>query len=178
MEPNNQTSREEKVLLNATLCFPVKGDEILLGIKTKKIGQGCWNGYGGGIDNEETPEQSVLRELEEESKIKASESALEKVAIIDFQNTKTDGTVFICRVHVYLLHQWSGDFQATDEMASPTWFKKQELPLDKMMPADKEWLPIVLAGKKVIGKAKYGPFQETLLEKMELQYVDSFPDIH
>jgi len=32
--------RKEKVLLNATLCFPVKEDKILLGLKMKKIGNG------------------------------------------------------------------------------------------------------------------------------------------
>ena len=168
--------RKEKVLLNAVLCFPVKEDKILLGLKMKKIGQGCWNGYGGGIDDEETPEQSMIRELKEEAKVKAFPNALEKVAIIDFKNTKTDGNVFVCRVHIYLLHQWEGDFQPTDEMASPTWFEKKDLPLDGMMPADREWLPIVLAGKKIIGEAEYGPFQKTLLKNVELQYVDSFSD--
>ena len=168
--------QKEKVLLNATLCFPVKEDKILLALKMKKIGKGCWNGYGGGIDDEETPEQSMIRELEEEAKVKAFPNALVKVAIIDFRNTKTDGNVFVCRVHVFLLHQWEGDFQQTDEMASPTWFEKKDLPLDGMMPADREWLPIVLAGKKIIGEAEYGPFQKILLKKVELQYVDSFSD--
>ncbi len=168
--------QEEKVLLNATLCFPVREDKILLGLKMKKIGQGCWNGYGGGIENGETPEQSMIRELWEESKVKTFPNALEKVAIIDFHNIKTDGNLFICKVHIYLLHQWEGDFQPTDEMADPTWFRKQELPLDSMMPADREWLPIVLAGKKIIGEAKLGPFQKTLLERVKLQYVDSLSD--
>ena len=168
--------RKEKVLLNAVLCLPVKEDKILLGLKMKKIGKGCWNGYGGGIDDEETPEQSIMRELEEEAKVKAFPNALEKVAIIDSRNNKTDGSVFVCRVHIYLLHQWEGDFQPTDEMAKPTWFKKKELPLDEMMPADREWLPIVLAGKKIIGEVEYWPFQKTLLKKVELQYVDSFSD--
>ena len=166
--------QKEKVLF--TLCFPVKEDKILLALKMKKIGQGCWNGYGGRIDDEETPEQSMIRELEEEAKVKAFPNALEKVAIIDFKNTKTDGNVFVCRVHVYLLHQWEGDFQPTDEMASPTWFEKKELPLDGMMPADREWLPIVLDGKKIIGEAQYGPFQKTLLKEVKLRYVDFFPD--
>ena len=168
--------RKEKVLLNATLCFSVKEDKILLALKMQKIGQGCWNGYGGGIDDGESPEQSIIRELREEAKVKAFPNALEKVAVIDFKNTKTDGNVFVCMVHVFLLHQWEGDFQPTDEMASPTWFEKKELPLDGMMPADREWLPIVLAGKKIIGEAEYGPFQKILLKNVELQYVDSFSD--
>jgi 8-oxo-dGTP diphosphatase len=166
--------QEEKILLNATLCYLSKGEKILLGLKAKKIGQGCWNGYGGGIDGRETPEQSVLRELFEEAEIKASEKSLEKVAIVDFHNTNSDSRSFICRVHVYFVYQWEGEPQETEEMLKPTWFDKNSLPLSEMMLADKEWLPIVLSGKKIIAEVHYGPFQKTLLEKVKLRYVDYF----
>lgn len=166
---------EEKTLLNATLCFLVKSGKVLLGFKTEKIGKDCWNGYGGGINDGETPKQAALRELEEESGVIVLPEFLEKTAIIDFHNTKSDGSVFICRVHVYLASKWTGEPQATNEMTNPMWFDVSQLP-DKMMPADKEWLPIVLSGKKIMATAKLGPFQKTLLGKVELQRVDSFPD--
>jgi 8-oxo-dGTP pyrophosphatase MutT (NUDIX family) len=166
--------QEEKILLNATLCFPIKDGKVLLGLKAKKIGQGRWNGYGGGIDGEETPEQSILRELAEEAKITASADSLEKVAIVDFHNTNSDGFAFTCRVHVYFVSQWEGEPQETEEMLKPTWFKKDSLPLDGMMPADREWLPVVLTGKKIIAEAYYAPFQKILLGKVRLHYVDSF----
>ena len=40
--------RKKKIV--ATLVFPVKGDEVLLVRKTKKIGVGLWNGFGGGVE--------------------------------------------------------------------------------------------------------------------------------
>jgi len=169
-----KTMREEKVLLNATLCFPIRGDKILLARKTKKIGQGCWNGYGGGIEDGETPEQSMIRELEEESGVIASPEALEKMAIVDSHNTKSDGGIFVCRVHVYFLHQWAGEFEPTEEMVDPTWFDKQNLPFAEMMPADKEWLPLIISGQKIIAEVKYSPFQQSLLSKMRIQRVNSF----
>ena len=165
--------REEKVLLNATLCFPVRGDEILLGLKAKKIGRGCLNGYGGGVEEGETEKQSMVRELREESQVVASEENLEKVAIIDFHNMKSDGEVFVCRVHVYFLRDWEGEFEETDEMLQPTWYKKSAVPYERMMLADRFWVPPVIEGRKVVGKAKYGPYQETLLEDVELKFVDS-----
>lgn len=169
--------QEEKILLNATLCYPIRDGKILLGMKAKKIGQGSWNGYGGGIDGEETPEQSASRELAEEVKIKASEDSLEKVAIVDFHNTNSDGTAFTCRVHVYFVSQWEGEPQETEEMLKPTWFDKDALPLDKMMLADRYWLPLVLAGKKIVAEAHYGPFQKTLLGEVKLRCVDSFSQV-
>ncbi len=56
---------EEKTLLNATVCLLVKDDEVMLGIKTKKIGAGCRNGYGGGIEPDELIKEAAIRELEE-----------------------------------------------------------------------------------------------------------------
>ncbi len=168
--------QEEKVLLRATLCFLTKDDKVLLAMKTKKIGQGCWNGYGGGIEQGETPLQSILRELSEEAKVDVSTDSFDRVATVYFNNTKADGNTFVCKVYVFLVHRWSGEPQSTDEMASPTWFEKNKLPFENMMPADKVWLPVVLAGKKIMARASYGPFQKTLLGEVNITYVDYFSD--
>ena len=165
---------KEKSLITATLCFLIKDDKVLLSLKTRKIGQGCWNGYGGKIEAGETPEGAILRELSEEAEIKASRDFLTKVAIIDFQNVKVGQLEPVCRVHIYLLDRWQGEPQSSEEMLAPTWFKKGELPFEKMLPADIIWLPLILAGKKIIGYAKYDSSQKILLGKFKLRYVNSF----
>ncbi len=167
--------QEEKVLLNATLCFLVKGEEILLALKADKIGQGCWNGYGGGIERGETPIQSAIRELREEARIEAVQQDLDKVAIIDFHNIRNHKNRFTCKVHVYFVRDWQGEAQATAEMEKPTWFNKNSLPLETMMIADKYWLPIALKGKKMVAEFCYGPFQKTLLGEIKINLVESFP---
>ena len=167
---------EEKTLINATVCFPTKEGEILLALKTKKIGQGCWNGYGGGIELGETSRSATIRELFEESGITAKESGLEKVAVIDFHNTKSDSSTFVCRVHFYLLSSWSGTPQETEEMITPTWFPARSLPLNKMMPADKIFIPLVLSGKKILGTVHYGPFQKELLREPSFTEVQILGD--
>ena len=168
---------EEKTLLNAVLCFPVRTGEVMLGLKLQKIGAGKLNGWGGGIESGEMPIQAMIRELFVESGgVKTEPGDYEKVAVIDFHNTKTDGTAFVCRVHIYLLLRWEGEFRTTDEIANPRWHRRDGLPLDEMMPADRAWLPPILAGRKLIGRAKYGPFQRELLEPMEIRYVVAFRD--
>jgi len=167
--------QEEKVLLSATLCFLVKDKEVSLAKKKKKIGQGCWNGYGGGIKLGETPVQAALRELFEEAKVIALPENLEKVAVIDFHNTKTDGTTFICKVHVYMVYQWQGEPKETEEMGKPKWFEKEFLPLGEMMLADRKWLPIVLSGKKITAEFYYRPFQKRLWSEEKIQLVEFFP---
>ena len=104
--------REEKVLYNATACFLIKENKILLGLKTQKIGENCWNGYGGGIKKGEIPIEAALRELKEETEgIVAFPEYLKKIAIVDFHNIKSDGETFVCKVHFYLVRQWEGEAQ-------------------------------------------------------------------
>jgi len=164
--------REEKVLIDATICFLVKDGKILLAEKADKIGKGCWNGYGGGIENGETPEQSAVRELEEEAGVIADRGSMEKVAIVDFHNTKSDGKSFVCRCHVYLIKKWSGEPRETIEMLRPTWFDVNSLPFEKMMPADKIWLPRILAGEKITAEAHYSPFQQELLGEVVVEEME------
>jgi ADP-ribose pyrophosphatase YjhB (NUDIX family) len=173
---------KEKVLLNATVCLLVSEGKVLLALKMKKIGAGCWNGYGGGIRKGETVKQAAIRELREESGkkngnvfITTSARHLEKVAVIHFYNTKSDGQTFVCKVHFFIVRKWKGTAVTTDEMANPTFFDKSELP-EKMMPADRIFLPLILSGKKIIGSAKYGPFQKELLEDMIIEEVCEFAE--
>jgi len=173
---------EEKVLLNATVCLLIKKDKVLLGLKTKKIGAGCRNGYGGGIEEGETIINAAIRELEEETGkkvgntfITTSPRYLEKVAIIDFENTKSDGISFICRVHFFIVRKWIGEAVDTDEMTDPQFFKIDDLPLSQMLPADSKYFPLILRGKKILAKAKYGPYQKELLGPVSIEEVSSFP---
>jgi len=170
--------KEEKVLAHATACFLIKEDKVLLAIKGRHIGEGCWNGYGGGIDPGEKLRDATVRELKEETsgKVIVQPEYLKKIAEIDFHNTKSDGNVFVCKVHFYTTKKWEGDPVETEEMLNPTWFDINNLPLGKMMPADKKWLPIALSGKKIKASPKLGPFQKTLLEDFEIEEVDSFSE--
>lgn len=165
---------EEKTLLYNTLVFPIRAKRILMALKTRKIGAGYWNGYGGGIEEGENLRSAACRELREESGLNVNPKDLRKVALIDFHNTKTDGTEFVCRVHVYFVDIWSGEAKDSEEMLWPTWFDLREPPLHKMMPADREWLPPLLAGKKIVVTVRYGPFQKELLGPVEIQEVSSF----
>lgn len=168
---------EEKTLINATAVFLVRERKVLLARKTRKIGKDCWNGYGGGIENDESVKEAAAREFQEEAGgAIVSPNNLEKIAVVDFHNTKSDGGTFVCRVHVFLAREWQGEASGTEEMATPTWFDVRNLPLGEMMPADKDWLPLALNGKKLITKAYLGPFQKEKLRETEIIFVDSFPD--
>lgn len=151
-----------------------EGKEVLLARKTRHIGKGRWNGYGGGLEPGENLLTCAVRETRQESGLEVSSTDLEKVAEVTFHNTKSDGRNFSCLVHVYIISRWRGEPRASEEMMEPTWFPLANLPVSQMMPADSIWLPLILAGKKIIGTAHYGPFQRSLLRPVEITEVGRF----
>lgn len=169
---------EEKVLFNATVCLPMKGSKVLLGFKTRKIGALCWNGYGGGVEDGESVLECAVRELEEECGLKTKISDLEKVAVADFHNEKSDGSVYVCRVHFFITKNWEGEPSETKDgaMINPTFFDINNLPFDQMMPADKEFFPMIFGGKKIFIESHYTPFQKELKRKIEIKEVQYLPE--
>lgn len=143
-------------------------------MKTRKIGMGCWNGYGGGIEEGESVVECAVRELEEESGLKAMPEDLEKMAIVDFHNEKTDGSLFVSRVHFFLAKNWGGEIKETEDgaMINHTFFDIKDLPYEKMMPADREFFPLILNGKKVLVESHYTLFQKELKRKVEIREVE------
>ncbi len=155
---------EEKVLLLATLVFPVRDGKVLLARKMRKIGQGLLNGWGGGVDSGESITASAVREFREETGgAEVKEEDLEKFGIVHFKNHKTDGTVFVCVVHVFVVRNWTGSIVSTAEMDSPQWYPVESLPEQELMLADRFWLPRMIVGETGIAHAEYGPYQKTLI---------------
>ena len=74
----------ERPTLKATLCIPINGDEILLGMKKRGFGIGKYNGFRGKVKLGETIEEATLRELQEESGLCSKVEHLKKAAEIDF----------------------------------------------------------------------------------------------
>lgn len=52
--------------LETTLLLLRKGNEILLAMKKRDFGVGKYNGIGGKLEENETPEMAMLRETKEE----------------------------------------------------------------------------------------------------------------
>lgn len=54
-------------MLNYTLCFLIKGSDVLMLFREKNPNRGKWNGVGGKIEPSETPEEGCRREVLEET---------------------------------------------------------------------------------------------------------------
>lgn len=138
-------------MLNCTLVYCLKDNYILLGKKKRGFAEGKINGYGGKVQEGESFEEAAVRELFEESKIKASVKDLEKVAVLDYFFTDVPPEKnWDQKVHVYILRKWEGIATETEEMR-PGWYKMDKLPSEQMWSDDPFWLHMVFEGKKIIG---------------------------
>jgi len=169
----------QKTLKEASLVFVRRGQEVFLARKTKHIGAGLLNGFGGGIDEGETPAQGAARELFEEAGLEASPEDLEQVALAIFHNELEGGGESESRVHVFIVDMENciGDIELNPtEMVDGRFRDVKNLPLNEMMPADKIWVPLVLDGKKLRIEARYSPYQKELIGKVRLRPVTTFSD--
>ena len=127
-----------------TVCYVLKGSppqEILLGMKKLGMGEGKYNGFGGKIEVGETPAEAAARELEEESGLKVTLADLDAMGHVDFLHDDE-------RMHVFVVFDWTGVPQESDEMV-PSWFGVEQIPYGQMWPTDRNWLPHVLTGRRI-----------------------------
>ena len=146
-----------------TLCFIHDSDKILLAMKKRGFGEGWWNGYGGKLNPGESVEEAAIRELEEESGIKASK--IEKMGFLVFEGEEDADF----HTHIFRVHEYSGEPVETEEM-SPGWFAHNKIPFENMWPDDIHWMPLFLRGQKFTGRFR---IEDRTIVDYELSEVDS-----
>ncbi|KAJ2915875.1 hypothetical protein MD484_g4536, partial [Candolleomyces efflorescens] len=151
--------REIKTVKHYTNAFIVHDGKILLGMKKRGWGIGKFNGFGGKVDQGETPLEAAKRELEEEAGIQAP---LEYAGTLIFL---TDDVEWAFHIHIYRADTYTGTVTESEEM-KPEWFSASEdtatdlppIPFDRMWETDDAWLPLLIAKKTFIGRADFvGP---------------------
>jgi len=144
----------------ATLCYLLKDNKILLGYKKEGFGKSNYNGFGGKVKPHETIEEASLREVNEEIGVTATLQDLTKVGKLTFYFPHKPEWNQI--VHIYLLRKWNGIPQESNEMI-PKWFDTSNIPYNQMWPDDLYWLPLVLKGKGIEASFTFSPDHKSVL---------------
>ncbi len=147
---------------DATLCFLIRGDppaEILLGFKKTGLGAGKYNGFGGGVEADETIVEAAVREVQEEIGVRIAEGDLQHAAQLTF--TFPANPIWNQEVYVYLTKTWDGEPVESIEMI-PAWFAVDDIPYERMWEDDLHWLPRILAGERIRGWFTFREDNETV----------------
>lgn len=129
-----------------TVCFIRQDNKVLLCLIEYSPTTRIWNGIGGFLEEGETLEEAVVREIKEETYLILKPGDLKKVAEIPHLKFK---------LTVFLTDKWSGKIKIKEPtIKEMKWFDIDDLPFDQMHSDNKYWLPQVLEGKlikKVVG---------------------------
>ena len=155
----------------ATLCFPIKGDEVLLAEKQKKLGAGYLNGFGGKAEIEDNNIYDTnIRETEEEIGIRLK--TVKKMGEIRFHNPSSDNELKNMMVHIFTTTDWDGEPTETDEMKKIAWYKISDLDYNKFLSADRLFMPQILTGKCMEGLIEYN--DDWSVKTCDIYEVDGF----
>jgi ADP-ribose pyrophosphatase YjhB (NUDIX family) len=141
-----------------TLAIIEDGDKALLAMKKRGFGEGWWNGYGGKVQQDESIEDAMVRELREESGLVAKQ--FRERAVIEFYS---EGSDFEVEMHIFEVTAHHGELIETEEMA-PQWFLKHKIPYETMWPSDREWMPLFFQGKDFDGRVVFDESTQTYVE--------------
>ena len=110
-------------MLNTTLCYIERGDEYLMLHRVKKendINRDKWIGLGGKFEEDESPEECLLREVYEESGLRLTSWRYR--GIVTFVNTKCSSEY----MHLFTADGFEGTVGPCDE-GELEWINKSEL---------------------------------------------------
>lgn len=122
-----------------SVCFPIRGNQVLL----FKIQYGendlKWNGIGGWVEVGETLEGGLQREIQEEIGIIIDLKKLHKKLVLKDQlGEGKDLVVFTLEVEEF-------EPRITDtSIKEYKWFDRNNVPFDQMWPGNEKWLPNVI----------------------------------
>lgn len=150
-----------------TICYVIRGNQILLGLKKINTGQGLFNGFGGHVEKGETVRQAAIRELQEESGLEALTIKKCGLSLVAEDNKP------ISELHFFLATEYQNDPQTTEEM-DPQWFFLNQIPYDRMWPTDRYILPLFINFEKNISYFHLSPNSQRILE-YEVQPVSQLP---
>lgn len=127
------------------LTYVFDGDKVLLILKKTGMGNGYFNAPGGHIELEETMYEAAIRETKEETGLDVEN--LEERGVLRFQFKS--GIRMIG--YVFVTSSFSGELINECEETKPFWTKIEDIDYSTMWEDDREWLPLLLDGKKFEG---------------------------
>jgi 8-oxo-dGTP pyrophosphatase MutT (NUDIX family) len=132
-----------------TIGLPIKSHRfVLLAQRRKGMGIGLWTGYGGRIKPRETPYNCIVRECWEEARITVNNA--QRVGDLVVEIWISGNLAMIMDISLFIIDDWEGDPQDSEEMENGRLFSLDEIPLESMFPADKIWVHSVLNGSRLI----------------------------
>jgi len=129
-------------VINTTLCYVTRGDEVLMLHRTRKANDpnhDKWIGLGGKFEDRESPEDCVVREVWEETGLTLTSYRYR--GIVTFVNDRYETEY----MHLFTADGFTGTMIPCDE-GDPEWIRKEDLGKLPQWEGDKIFLRLLDEG--------------------------------
>ena len=126
-------------MINTTLCYITRGDEVLMLHRVKKkndINKDKWIGIGGKFENEESPDECLLREAKEETGLTLTSWKCR--GVVTFLNDCCEGEF----MYLFTADSFEGNLKTCDE-GELKWVKRDFLDTLPQWEGDKIFLELL-----------------------------------
>lgn len=147
-------------MFETVLCYIKNNNKYLMLYRNKKQNDpnaGKWMGVGGHIEDGETPDEAMRREIKEETNLDVVE--YRKCGFVIFINDGYEETM-----HVYVISKTIGELIDCNE-GTLEYFTEEEVYKLNMWEGDKEFLPYIFSNGEFFRLKLY--YQENQFIKME-----------
>ena len=124
---------------NTTLCYLLRGDDVLLLHRVKKendLNHDKWIGIGGKFEEGESPEECLIREAWEETGLTLTDYQYR--GIVTFVSDEWEGEY----MHLYTATGWTGELKECDEGVLE-WVPREKLRQLPMWAGDRIFLDLL-----------------------------------
>ena len=126
---------------NSTLCYLEndRGEYLMLHRVKKKNDDNHdkWNGVGGKFEGEESPDECLLREVQEETGLRLT--AWRFRGVVTFRNTGCDGEY----MYLFTADGWEGELAAECDEGRLEWVPKSRVPELPIWAGDRIFLDLL-----------------------------------
>lgn len=122
-----------------TLCYIEKDDSYLMLHRVKKdidVNKDKWIGVGGGFEEDETPEECLLREVKEETGLTLTKYAYR--GLVTFISDKWETEY----MHLFTATEYTGEMQVCDE-GELVWVPKSDIGSLNIWEGDKAFFELL-----------------------------------
>ncbi|MCR5546290.1 MAG: 8-oxo-dGTP diphosphatase [Lachnospiraceae bacterium] len=126
---------------NVTLCYIKNNDKYLMLHRTKKKddpNEGKWIGVGGHIEEGETPEECVLREVKEETGLNLTSVKLCGLIVFVSDTYETE------YMFLFTADAFTGELIKDCNEGDLAWVEKENVMSLPMWEGDREFLPLIM----------------------------------
>jgi len=156
--------------------YLIKDNDVLLGTRTRvsnDLGHLIVAGIGGGVEEGESLEEALKREILEEIEVEVTECR--KVGCVT--NLSPHRPAWNMTVAIYLVTRFEGEPKQTVDI-DPHWYPQNKLPLDRMWSDNQITAQLVLAGRRISGTFLYGADGQIVEQNLrELGQYEPIPEV-